>query len=550
MFRIRRGCRKSTHATSSICRSSAISGADDWRLLCTPPAYWRAFKSNVSLIELKIIQQIFIKYFSAELGDFNSVEHTEGYLNDLQLLVDQNEETERQIAELHKLHRGQLPADAECNFLEHAKRLEQYGIDFHSATDSSGKDIQLGVSSIGLLVYQNNLRVNTFSWSKMTKVSFKRKEFFIQLRREPSESYDTLLGFNMTTHKRAKILWQSCVEHHSFFRLQKPHRSTRFGLSLGSRFRYSGRTELQAVQDSKVRVKISKTFVRSPSRRTIESPVESNGASNGKISFRPHDKITGTESKSPRKAWEKQESDSENGFVDPLRLVPPLFDSPPAYDSNENTNKLSEEGLVSLRLKADEQGRFGFNVKGGVDLHMPIFVSRVAPHTPAYNSKICENDQVVMINGRDVSKLTHEQVVSLIRSSRDINGGQLNLIIKPNALEDGSLVEEPLYQYVPEDQSTFRNSQHSFMTGSSEANLFQQSLLLLSDGIASGSLFQQYEQLYRKNCDLAITDARKNENAAKNRYRDISPCKLKRKDFCFMKIKNFSTQTIAHASFL
>lgn len=472
----------------------------------------------------------------AELGDFNPTEHTEGYLNDLQmLLVDQNEETERQISELHKLHRGQLPADAECNYLEHAKRLEQYGIDFHSATDSSGKSIQLGVSSIGLLVYQNNLRINTFSWSKMTKVSFKRKEFFIQLRREPSENYDTLLGFNMASHKRAKILWQSCVEHHSFFRLQKPHRSSRFALSLGSRFRYSGRTELQAVQDSKVRVKISKTFVRSPSRR-LPSPgngvSDSNGTSNGKISFRPLDnKVTVTESKSPRKAWEKQESDSENGFIDRSArfdpTVPPLFDSPPAYDCNENTNKLCEEGvLVSILLKADDQGRFGFNVKGGVDLQMPIYVSRVAPHTPAYSSKICENDQVVFINSRDVSKMTHEQVVSLIRSSRDVNGGELSLIIKPNALEDGSLVEEPLYQYVPEDQSQFRNSQHSFMTGSSEANLFQQSLLLLGDGIASGALFQQYEQLYRKNCDLAITEARKCENTNKNRYRDISPCKF------------------------
>lgn len=481
-------------------------------------------------------------YYSAELGDFNSIEHTEGYLNDLQLLVDQNEETERQIAELHKLHRGQMPSDAECNFLEHAKRLDQYGIDFHSATDSSNKEIQLGVSSIGLLVYQNNLRINTFSWSKMTKVSFKRKEFFIQLRREPSENYDTLLGFNMGAHKRAKTLWQSCVEHHSFFRLQKPHRTSRFPLSLGSRFRYSGRTELQTVQESKVRVKHSKSFVRSPSRRPLSSPVngnsDSNGTSNGKILFRPHDKITGTDSKSPRKAWEKQQTDSENGFIDRSARfdssVPPLFDSPPAYDSNENNSKLSEEGLVSIRLVADQEGRFGFNVKGGVDLQMPIFVSRVAPHTPAYNSKICENDQVVMINARDVSKMTHEEVVSLIRSSREINGGQLNLIIKPNALEDGSIVEEPLYQYVPEDQSQFRNSQHSFLTGSSEANVFQQSLLLLGDGLASGALFQQYEHLYRKNCDLAITEARKTENACKNRYRDISPCELIKFNFIFI----------------
>lgn len=29
--------------------------------------------------------------------------------------------------------RGQLPADAEFNFLDHAKRLDMYGVELHSA---------------------------------------------------------------------------------------------------------------------------------------------------------------------------------------------------------------------------------------------------------------------------------------------------------------------------------------------------------------------------------------------------------------------------------
>lgn len=473
-------------------------------------------------------------HVQSEIGDYNAEEHKEGYLSNLPLLVDQNDEAERQISELHKLHRGQLPADAECNYLEHAKRLDQYGIDFHNATDSGGKEIKLGVSAIGLLVYSNELRINTFSWSKMTKVSFKRKEFFIQLRREPSESYDTLLGFNMSSHRRAKILWQSCVEHHSFFRLQKPHRPNRFAL-LGSKFRYSGRTELQTTQDTRKGVKMQKCFVRSPSRRTIGSPIMNGNSSSSDEKYPPppfnKNKITVTEGTTPKKAWDAAQqaitSDSESGGI--IRFdnsVPPPFDSPPAYDSNELSEKfMEEEGLVSIRLYADDQGRYGFNIQGGKDHKKPIYVSRVLQNTPAFQSKICENDQVIMINGRNVNSLTHKQVVSLIINSRDTNDGQLNLIIKPNALDgDGSLVEEPPYEYVPDDQSQFRNSQHSFLTGSSEANLYQQSILLLSDGIASGALFQQYEQMYRKNNDLAITEARKVENASKNRYRDISPC--------------------------
>lgn len=284
---------------------------------------------------------------AAELGDFNAVEHQPGYLSGLQLLAEQTPEAERKICELHKLHRGQLPADAEYNYLEHGKRLELYGIDLHKATDSNGKELQLGVSAVGLLVFQHALRINTFSWSKMVKVSFKRKDFFIQLRREPSESYDTLLGFGMTSHKHAKALWKSCVEHHSFFRLKRPHRLSRFlNISLGSKFYYSGRTELQAVQESKQRGRIHKVFVRSPSKRLLAagqgvggggaggsyadgggqqngttgtgSGSDSTASHNGKPSAstiltitktsRPHDtsKVTSKqEDAMPRKAWEQ-----------------------------------------------------------------------------------------------------------------------------------------------------------------------------------------------------------------------------------------------------
>lgn len=122
---------------------------------------------------------------TAELGDYNPIEHVNGYLGALQLLNEQTDETERRISELHKLHRGQLPADAEYNYLEHAKKLYMYGVDLHRAIDSTGKEIQLGVTSVGLVVFQNNVRINVFSWSKMVKISFKRKDFFIQLRREP-----------------------------------------------------------------------------------------------------------------------------------------------------------------------------------------------------------------------------------------------------------------------------------------------------------------------------------------------------------------------------
>ncbi|XP_037034336.1 tyrosine-protein phosphatase non-receptor type 4-like isoform X2 [Bradysia coprophila] len=467
----------------------------------------------------------------SELGDYNPLEHLNGYLSPLRLLAEQTEEAERRISELHKLHRGQLPADAEYNYLEHAKKLYMYGVDLHKAVDSTGKEISLGVTSVGLVVFQNNVRMNVFSWSKMVKISFKRKEFFIQLRREPSESYDTLLGFGMGTHKNAKSLWKSCVEHHSFFRLERPNRLPRFlPLSLGSKFYYSGRTELQAVQESKQRGKISRIFTRSPSKRILtHCTSKQNGSdSNGKStilsltkSYRSHDnKIQSKQSDAlPRKAWESQ-SDDDGGFIERCAKS---FEFPLSHscDSsapcNDDHTTGVDDNLITVRLVADEAGRFGFNVRGGVDLNLPVLVSRVAPHTPAdrTNPRISQGDQVVMINGCDVSGMLHEQVVSLIRSSTD-QSGELVLTVRPcvtvNSVCDYT-EEEPMYQYVPD-------APEYPLTGDA---LFSQSLLLLSDGLASGALLSQYEQLYRKNSDLAITEAKKTENLAKNRYRDISP---------------------------
>lgn len=58
-----------------------------------------------------------------------------------------------------------------------------------------------------------------------------------------------------------------------------------------------------------------------------------------------------------------------------------------------------ENNVVCIHMNADEEGRFGFNVRGGSDLGLPIVVSRVVPNTAAYRSqpKLCEGDQVSSI---------------------------------------------------------------------------------------------------------------------------------------------------------
>ncbi|MGH0149635.1 UNVERIFIED_CONTAM: hypothetical protein FKN15_029478 [Acipenser sinensis] len=47
-----------------------------------------------------------------------------------------------------------------------------------------------------------------------------------------------------------------------------------------------------------------------------------------------------------------------------------------------DNNELIDAELLLLRITPDEEGRFGFNVKGGVDQKMPLVISRVSPDSP------------------------------------------------------------------------------------------------------------------------------------------------------------------------
>lgn len=483
----------------------------------------------------------------SELGDYQPEEHGPNYLSHLQLIPNQTEEMEKKIAELHKLHKGQLPADAEFNFLDHAKRIDMYGVELHKAKDNANKDIELGVTHIGLVVFQNNIKINTFSWSKIMKISFKRKHFFIQLLREASENYDTLLGFNMESYRSSKTLWKSCVEHHTFFRLHSPRVKRKF-LSLGSKFTYSGRTEFQTLSEVKQRGKLERKFVRSPSKQLIRQTVPI-PEDKGKIitvparPSRPYDnKVTVLGTKEPKKAWTEDShiSDDDGGFLERTlegpfspgiagRVIsyadeePPspvsngMFDTPPYSVSHSPTSQVVENGLETIILYPDENGKYGFNVKGGTDETVPILVSRVAPNTPAdkCTPRLSEGDQLLQINGHDVSHSLHQDVIKLIQEAREKNNGKLILVIKPNVLYQSlEEFEEPPYQYVPACE---------LQGAQATSDALMQSMLLLNDGLASGSLVARYDMLPRKHPDLACEESLKPKNVNKNRYRDISP---------------------------
>uniref|UniRef100_A0A3B4ACI6 FERM, ARHGEF and pleckstrin domain-containing protein 1 n=1 Tax=Periophthalmus magnuspinnatus TaxID=409849 RepID=A0A3B4ACI6_9GOBI len=183
----------------------------------------------------------------SEIGDFEESQcrsHllNNSYIPDQMPLIDK-------IMEFHSKHIGQTPAESDYHLLEVARRLEMYGIRLHPAKDREGSSLSLAVAHTGVLVFQGHTKINAFNWSKVRKLSFKRKRFLIKLRPDLNSSYQDTLEFLMASRDCCKVFWKICVEYHAFFRLfeePKPKRKPVL-MSRGSSFRFSGRTQKQVI---------------------------------------------------------------------------------------------------------------------------------------------------------------------------------------------------------------------------------------------------------------------------------------------------------------
>uniref|UniRef100_A0AAX7U4L2 FERM, ARHGEF and pleckstrin domain-containing protein 1 n=1 Tax=Astatotilapia calliptera TaxID=8154 RepID=A0AAX7U4L2_ASTCA len=193
-------------------------------------------------------QFLFILFLFSEIGDFEESQcrsHllNNNYIPDQMPLIDK-------IMEFHSKNIGQTPAESDCHLLEVARRLEMYGIRLHPAKDREGTKLSLTVAHTGVLVFQGHTKINAFNWSKVRKLSFKRKRFLIKLRPDLNSSYQDTLEFLMPSRDCCKVFWKICVEYHAFFRLfEEPKPKPKPVLfSRGSSFRFSGRTQKQVIE--------------------------------------------------------------------------------------------------------------------------------------------------------------------------------------------------------------------------------------------------------------------------------------------------------------
>lgn len=222
----------------------------------------------------------------AQCGDYvveDYPDHT--YLSSEKFVPGQDEELERRICDNHKKHTGQSPAEADLNLLETARRCELYGTKMHSAKDHEGVPLNLAVAHAGVLVFQNCTKINTFSWAKIRKLSFKRKKFLIKLHPEGYGYYKDIVEFYFEERNHCKNFWKKCVEHHGFFRCTDTPNINREKpriISRGSSFRYSGRTQKQMQEH------VRENFVKRQSfQRHVRSLHGSMGNVGSSISAQP-----------------------------------------------------------------------------------------------------------------------------------------------------------------------------------------------------------------------------------------------------------------------
>nr|CAI5847121.1 unnamed protein product [Callosobruchus analis] len=218
------------------------------------------------IVPFELAAELGAYILQSELGDYDPRRHSPGYVSEFRILPEQSVELEMRMEELHQTLIGLHPSQAEMKYLDKVKWLENYGIDLHPVLGEDHVEYFLGLAPSGIIVLKNKNVVGNYYWPRITKIYFKAR--FFMLRVTDKDNDECTYGFETPSKSACKHLWKCCVEHHAFFRLVQVTPTSPDIFALGSRFRYSGRTEKQALRDAQLKLRQPPAFTRKPSKGT------------------------------------------------------------------------------------------------------------------------------------------------------------------------------------------------------------------------------------------------------------------------------------------
>uniref|UniRef100_A0A3B3XHU5 protein-tyrosine-phosphatase n=1 Tax=Poecilia mexicana TaxID=48701 RepID=A0A3B3XHU5_9TELE len=446
----------------------------------------------------------------SEMGD-HCPSRQPGYLSKCHFIPEQDEDFVSKVEDLHPQHKGLKQSEAELCFLNTARTLELYGVELHAATDTNNTPLMVGLASSGVAMFCNMICSSFFPWGNIIKISYKRRRFVVHLKRKHGETQDCEVSLNLPCPKTCKNLWRSCVDHHSFFSSSRTARSP----------------VCQRVVGGMVWNPVLQRSISSEHLETKSLPSRSPPSTPNWRSPRVRHEIRKPRPSSVELSTDlKDMSEGEDVFYTYRASVGSTEDSIGEEDSPFHNNKdaLGDGDLMLICITPDHEGKFGFNVKGGVDQKMPLSISHVKPDSPAGRSepRLQEGDLVLLINGRDISEHTHDQVVMYIRASRESHSRQLALLIRRKG--SGRVMPQLQLSFAALSLTIPPQENKPQSPGQLErVTTLEESMKQLERGIQSGTLSFHFENLYKRKPGLSLSCARQPENQEKNRYRDVLP---------------------------
>ncbi|KAI4883616.1 hypothetical protein NFI96_000836 [Prochilodus magdalenae] len=405
----------------------------------------------------------------SECGDFVP-ETPAGYLGQMLFIPEQDKDFLIKVESLHPQHKGLSQSEAELCYLNTARTLDLYGVELHSARDANNPSLWVGIASGGVAMFCNLVCSSFFPWINIIKISFKRKRFFIHLGRKHGEVGQQVVSVSMPSSRASKNLWRSCVDHHTFYNrknplaVSKPRTVPLYRKLIGD-------------------VMWNPIIRRSPRlRHDFRKPRPSS------VDNLTNEMSYVTESEDVFYTYRKAQEDEKTSSV-PCQTDELATGDEEDWQCLWDKNMAADGELLLVRISPDQDGKFGFNVKGGVDQKMPLAISHVNPNSPAGRCvpALLEGDQVLLINGRDISEHTHQQVVMFIKASRESHSKELALLVRRKGVS--LRVETPLQLGGGLNLQEEMPSPVSHPSGET----LEESMARLERGLNSGTLLMQFE---------------------------------------------------------